>query len=77
MADFEEARFTYLAQFEDFGWIGYLTTQYLVHENVIWVFFSNVELKKAGEDSEDSYRTITINTYILGMAIWGTQVSLV
>ena len=69
MVDFEEAKFTYLTQFEDFRWMGYLTTQYLVHENLIRVFFSNAKLETIGENSEDSCWTMATNTYVMGKAI--------
>ena len=47
MVDFVEARF------EEFGWMSYLTTQYLVDENLLCVFFSNATLENADEKDED------------------------
>ena len=37
MTDFVKAKFKYLVRFKEFGWMSYLTTQYPVHENLLWV----------------------------------------
>ena len=73
MEDFVEAKFAYLARFEEFKCMSYLTTQFLVHENFIRVFFSNVSLKQVGEPDEDSCRIVAINTYVMVVSIWVTQ----
>ena len=52
MANFVEEKFKYLTHLEKFGWMSYLTTQYPVHENLFWVFFSNAALKDVGEEAE-------------------------
>ena len=72
MEDFVEAKFKYLAQFEKFGWKPYLTTQYLVHENLLWVFFSKATLKDADEHDEDLCHIVAINTFVMGVPIWVT-----
>ena len=69
LADFVDARFIYLTQFKEFRWIRYLTTQCLVHDNLIHVFFNNVELETASEDSEDPCQVVAINTYFIGKDI--------
>ena len=51
--NFVEAKFKYLATFDRFGWMPYLTIQHPVHENLIWVFFSNATLEDVGEENED------------------------
>ena len=50
MADFFETKFKYLATLEEFGWMSFLTVQYLVHENLIRVFFSNATLVDVGKE---------------------------
>ena len=73
MADFVEAKFKYLATFEEFGWMPYLTVQHSIHENLIHVFFSNATLEDAGEKNEDLCRIMAINTFVMGVPIWVTQ----
>ena len=69
MADFFAATFKYLATFERFGWMAYLTTQHPVHENLIWVFFSNATSKEVGEKDEDPCCIVAINTFVMGVPI--------
>ena len=69
MADFVEAKFAYLARFEEFKWMSYLTTQYTIHENLIRVFFSNAFLEQAGELDEDTCHIVAINTNVIGVPI--------
>ena len=69
MEDFVEAKFKYLARFEQFRWMSYLTTQYLVHENLLQVFFSNATIKSTNEQDEDLCRIVTINTFMMGVPI--------
>ena len=66
MADFVEAKFKCLDRFEEFRWMSYLTTQYLVHENLLCVFFSNATLDNA---DEDPCRIVAINTFVMGVPI--------
>ena len=73
MVDFVEAKFQYLATFEQFEWMPYLITQHLVHENLFMVFFYNATLENAGEEKEDSCRIVAINTFVMGRPIWITQ----
>ena len=70
---FFEAKFKYLVTFEEFGWILHLTVKYTVHENLIRVFFSNATLEDAGEEDEDPYRIVVINTYVMCITIQVTQ----
>ena len=69
MTDFTKAKFKYLTTFEKFGSMPYLTIQHPVHENLIWVFFSNATLEDAGEKVEDPCRIVAINTFVMGMPI--------
>ena len=73
MADFIEAKFQYLATFELFEWIPYLTTQHPIHKNLFGVLFSNAILKNAGKKEEDSCRIVVINTFVMSMPIRITQ----
>ena len=73
MANFVKAKFKYLEIFKWFGWMPYLTVQHLVHENLIWVFFSNAIPKEASEEDEDPFRIMEINTYVMGASIQVTQ----
>ena len=73
LVDFVEAKFKYLATFEEFGWITYLTAQYPVHENLLKVFFANATLKNVGEEDEDPCRIMEINTFVMGWHIRITQ----
>ena len=73
MANFGKAKFKYLTTFEEFGWILYLTTQHLVHENLLWVFFSNATLESTREEDEDPFQIVVINTFLIGMTIAVTQ----
>ena len=73
MKDFVEAKFKYLATYEEFGWMPYPTVQYLIHENLIRVFFSNATLDDAGEEDEDPCHIMAINTFVIGVLIWVTQ----
>ena len=66
MADFVDAKLKYLTHFEEFGWITYLTTQYLVHENLLSVFFSNATLEDIGKEAEDPCQIVAINTFVMG-----------
>ena len=51
----------------------YLITRYPVHENLLQIFFSNVVLENTSEESENPYRIMAINTFMMGMPIWITQ----
>ena len=73
MADFVEAKFKYLVTFKRFSWMSHLIVQLSVHENLIWVFFSNTRLEEVGEEDEDPCRTGAINTFVMGRPIWVTQ----
>ena len=61
MVDFIKAKFQYLATFERFGWMSYLTTQHPIHENLFRVLFSNATLENAGEEEEDLCHIVAIN----------------
>ena len=65
MVDFVESKFKYLVHFEEFGWMSYLTTQYLLHENLLRVFFSNPTLEYTDEHDEDPYKIVAINTFVM------------
>ena len=70
MVDFVEAKFKYWSRFKEFGWMPYLTTQYPVHKNLLWVFFSNATLESANEHDENLCHIITINTFVMDLPIW-------
>ena len=53
--------------------MSYLTTQYLVHENLLRAFFSNATLEQADEDDKDSCKVVAINTFLIGVPIKVTQ----
>ena len=73
MADFVEAKFKYLATFEEFEWRLYLTVQHPIHKNLVWVFFSNAILENAGEGDDNPCRNVAINTFVMGVSIRVTQ----
>ena len=73
MANFVEAKFKYLATFEEFGWMPYLTIQHSACENLIRVFFSNATLEEAGEEDEDPCYIVVNITFVMGVPIWDTQ----
>ena len=49
--------------------LSYLTNQYLVHENLIQVFFSNATLEQAGEHDQDPCCIMAINTFVMSVLI--------
>ena len=67
MVDFVEDRFKYFERFEKFR--SYLTTQYLVHKNLLRVFFYNATLENVDEEDEDPCRIVVINTFMMGVPI--------
>ena len=67
--DFIEVKFKYLTHFEHFKWMFFLTTRYLVHENLLRVFFSNAVLKDVSEDDEEPCWMVAINTFVIGVLI--------
>ena len=69
MTDFVEAKFKYLACFEEFKWMLYLTNQYLVHENLIRVLFSNATLEQTGQHDQDPCYIMAINAFVMGVPI--------
>ena len=73
MVNFVGAKFKYLANFEEFGWMPHLTIQHPIHENLIRVFFSNSTLEEAGEKDEDLCHIVAINTFVMGVPIQVTQ----
>ena len=73
MVDFVEAKFKYLATFEEFGWMPYLIVQDLVHENLVQQFFSNATLENTDEEDEDLCRIVATNTFLMGVPIQVTQ----
>ena len=73
MTDFVKAKFKYLATFEQFRWMPYLTTKHPIHENLIWVFISNATLEQVSELDEDPCRIVAINAFVMGRPIRITQ----
>ena len=69
MADFFQAKFVYLERFEEFKWMSYLINQYLLHENLIRIFFSNATQENVGEPDEDLCCIMAINTFAMGVPI--------
>ena len=53
--------------------MSYLSIQYLIHENLIRVFFFNAFLEKASEPDEDPCHLVAINTFVMGVPIRVTQ----
>ena len=64
MANFAKAKFKYLVTLEEFAWMSYLTIQHPIHENLIWVFFSNATLEEAGEEDKDQCCIVVINIFL-------------
>ena len=53
--------------------MSYLTTQYSMHENLLWVFFSNATLEDADQHDEDLCHIVAMNTFVMGVPIRVTQ----
>ena len=73
---FHKCNFSFISTFDEFGWTKFLELNYLVHENLVKVFYSNAICVEVDDDDDNSHFVDKITTFVIGRILVVTQESI-